>query len=278
MLNKIMDIIDRGLWPFTPDPVPAGVYEFGTPLKDTPALITSNSRHTLAQLRQILSPIGGRVLAIDTGGVDVHSALASGGWSIEKITVALETIEQGKSASSSIEPGSHKDVEPLDPVTVVLPYPIWEFLVSDNSKEIKSYRLLPGPANARDLPAFFSRGCQLVEEMKVLSFTLHDRLSLCLAQAGIFCLVVTLPLFVLGWQELVVGMAIAVISALLFAIFWPLLPGKHFLLKRAPLFLGLPVLSASIGWAMGISPLVLLYLGLATLVVTGWSTINIDLQ
>lgn len=74
------------------------------------------------------------------------------------------------------------------------------------------------------------------------------------------------------------GIIIAMLSAFLFAMFYPHLPGNNFKLKRVPLMFGLPALGVILGWVFGLSLLANLYLGLATFVGTGWMTVNIHPQ
>jgi len=221
---KLRSLLNRGLWPFTPDPAPTGLHTFGSPAPDSPILITGNSRHTLRRLERSLTPISARVLTIDVGGVDVHSALASGGFSLTKVSESLTSLARKPEESSA----SERKALPV----ALLPYPAWEALGGEKIGEVAGWRLDPGPADARDLPAYFARGCKLTDEMKVMRFPLGDRLRLALAHARLFVLIAAVPMLVFGWKVFAVGATLALLSAAFLAVLSPRLPGKHRPIKR----------------------------------------------
>lgn len=215
MMN-VKALLERGLWPFTPDPLAPGLYTLGSPAGTTPLLITGNSRHTHNFLKRFLAPLGVRVLAVDTGGVDVYSALAAGGWSLDRIGQGLEKLE-----SEMVEPQA------------LLPYPVWEVLGDGEIEGLAGWRIRPGPADARHLPAFLARGRELTDDLKTMRFPWEDRLRLALAHAGLFALIAAVPLLLFGLKVLAAGLGMAILSAGLLALTWPWLPGKRGWLKGA---------------------------------------------
>lgn len=226
----------QGLWPFTPDPAEPGQYIFGGADPRMPLWIAGNSRHDLKRLERVLSPLGMPVLAIDTDGLDLNLAQAAGLLTVEMISSALKT---------AAEEETYGEIRRQ----ILLAYPIWAALYGEASLTPTAYsRFLvpdPGPANAHDLPTFLARDRELTGAMKVRSVLLRDRLSLVFAHAGLFLLVTLLPMVLIGgWQALVLGTVMALVSALFTALLWPWLSMKRELLKAA--LLGL-IMSVAIG-------------------------------
>ncbi len=225
-----------GLWPFTPDPAPPGLHMFGSPPPNAPVLVTGNSRHTLRKLEHWLAPMGARVLAVDTGGNDIYSALAAGALTINKIATALESLPMGSAPTSPEQkppPGPDSSFLQEPPPTespiraALLPWAAWVAL-SPEPTSIPGWTLTPGPADACDLPSFLrGSGGDLPDSYKRRRFPLEDRLELSLAHTLAFCLIAAAPLVIFGWKVLLIGWVMAVGSVLLLAFLWPWLPGKQ---------------------------------------------------
>lgn len=257
MQNSNSKLRFPGLWPFAPDPAPAGLYTFGAPAPDSPLLITGNSRHTLNYLRRILTPLGARALAIDTGGVDVYSALAAADFTLEEIGAGLDSIRSN---------GEELETEPKQ---ALLPYPVWKTL--SEPQEIAGWQIAPGPAGACDLPAFFVRSCQLTDEMKTLRFPLEDRLRLGLAHAELFVLVAAIPLLFFGLKVMVTGAVLGLASVIMLAVLWPWLPGKHGSLKSLVLVGAISLAGlATTAYLTDFSSLNLLPLAVCMALAGGW--------
>lgn len=214
LITCLQSLLRRGLWPFTADPIPPGLYVFGTPAPDTPLLITVNSRHTVGRLRRVLTPLGVRLLVVDSGGVDVHSALAVDHLSWQEI-------------KSTLQHGTMKDetVAICAPQVAILPLPVWEKLAGqDEEKELGGWQIEPGPVDARALPEFLAHDRQLTEGMKRRQLPVSDRLHLTLAHSGLFMLLASGPLLLFARQV----WAIVIVLTLLIALLWAV-PAPHLL-------------------------------------------------
>jgi len=261
---KLTSLLNRGLWPFTPDPIPVGLHILGSPAPDLPVLITGNSRHGLKRVRRVLTPIGARVLVVDTGGLDLHSACAAGSLTLKRIEESI----RGLTSDAEQAPVA----EDVPQTQALLPYPVWKALGGEEIGEVAGWRIGPGPADVRDLPAYLARGHELTEGMKVLRFPLADRLQLALAHAGLFALVAAIPMLFFGPEVLAAGIALILLSTFLFAVLWPWLPGRHRWQRQISLLLGMGLLAASLGLSLNLQPVSVLGLTIGVLGIAGWAT------
>ena len=238
MMN-LKALFKSGLWPFSPDPLSPGLYGLGSPAGSIPLLITGNSRHTFNHLERILAPLGVRVLVVDVGGVDVYSAVAAGGWNLDKIEDALKSFDPETGEAAADEPSA------------LLPYPVWAALGGKEIEDLAGWRIRPGPADARHLPAYLALGHKLTNGIKVMPFPLVDRLRLALAHTGLFALIAAIPFLFFGLEVLVAGLAMSTLSAGLLALTWPWLPGESGWFKGACLGLVLAVSTYCVAMLMG---------------------------
>jgi hypothetical protein len=98
---------------------------------------------------------------------------------------------------------------------------VWVALRGEALPEISGWHIAPGPADARDLPAYFARGRQLTDVMKTHRFQLEDRLRLVMAHVGLFILLAGPPMALFGLEVLAVGMIMSFASGVLLAALRP---------------------------------------------------------
>jgi len=124
--------------PKKPRTVDPGLYEVGMPSRSSPVIVTSNYALTFYIVRKALevSGIGCWILAVDTGGLSVASAIGGGKFTAKQIVEAIQ---------------AHRDrIDPRE-VLVILPG-----LASHIKPEIEAvgFNVVVGPIKARDIPVF----------------------------------------------------------------------------------------------------------------------------
>ncbi|HUJ75959.1 MAG TPA: hypothetical protein VL359_13940, partial [bacterium] len=119
--------------------VPPGLYALGTPGMDSPAVVTASYRLTFDLLRRALAGASCWVLVLDTRGLDVASAAASGRFGTDELVTGLlsSRLERLVGHRRVVVPGAASD-------TV-------------EAREVQSrtgFEAVPGPARVADLTAF----------------------------------------------------------------------------------------------------------------------------
>jgi len=124
--------------PKKPRIVDPGLYEVGVPSRSSPVIVTSNYALTFYIVRKALevSGMGCWILAVDTGGLSVASAIGGGRFTAGQVVEAIQ---------------AHRDRIDLREVLVILPG-----LASHIKPEIEAvgFNVMVGPDKARDIPVF----------------------------------------------------------------------------------------------------------------------------
>lgn len=256
-LSLLRELPARGLWPYTTDPFEPNLIVLGEPRAVMPMILEGNSRHAAGRIIRALSGIDARVLAIDTGGVDLYTALASGILEQEELIAAVQAAQSQfvpeAPAPASPEIGSLSLLAVAVPqIEALLPYPIWQAL---DGEMLQAYAIHPGPANPEDLPACLACGGELSEEMKVVCQPLRERAHLVTAHAGLLALISAVPLAFLSLQAIGVGL-LMILGALAAVIFL----GPHISkrLHGLPLWLSAAVVALLMGVCFGLGAAVLI--------------------
>ena len=224
---------------YTVDP---GLYALGTPDRSSPVLVTANYKMTLDRLRQALPQRDFWVLVLDTKGVNVWCAAGKGTFGTEELVERIRVSELERVVD-------HREL--------ILPQLAGPGVAAHVVKKLSGFKVVYGPIQAEDLPAFLEGGKKATPEMRRKSFPAMERTVLIPIElvAALKVLVFLLPLFFLAgglagggtfWQKATThglfAVAALVLSVLLGAVLTPLLlpylPGRAFALKGFFLSIG----------------------------------------
>lgn len=143
--------------------VTPGLYAVGRPNKDSPILVSANYKLTFDILRKNLSGIDCWLLILDTKGVNVWCAAGKGTFGTEELVTRIEAVELANVVS-------HKNI--------ILPQLGAPGIDSNEVKRRTGFAVIFGPVRAEDIQAFILSGNKATEEMRLVKFTLKDRLTL----------------------------------------------------------------------------------------------------
>lgn len=248
MKDKIMNILVRfGINRYA-HRVNPGLYNLNNAGPDSPVLVSANYRLTYDLLRQNLKRISCYLLILDTKGINVWCAAGKGTFGTAEL---IHRISETRLA----EHVGHK--------RLILPQlgapGIEAHIVSRKTK----FKIIYGPVESRDIPAFLDSGMKKTDEMKYKRFPISERLVLTgveLVQSWkiilpILALLVIFTGFGFGWSKIsfthtVLPAILVILSGALFApALLPVLPFRAFAAKGAVTGL---VMSAL--WAVVVRP------------------------
>jgi hypothetical protein len=129
--------------------------------------LTGNSGHELKGWLE--AGCGVRLLALDTGGLELRLAAAQGRLPRSALLTA---------AQSTNLPIYHSTNLPI-----YLPSPAWDLLGGPRLKSPLGWILRPGPASPAGLRAFLDSGCRLSSELRAPKYTAGERLHIAAVQA-----------------------------------------------------------------------------------------------
>ncbi len=143
--------------------VPPGLYAVGSPDDTAPVLVTANYKLTFDALRRELTGVDAWILVLDTKGVNVWCAAGKGTFgTIEVVRRVL--------ATDLAQVVSHR--------VLVLPQLGAPGVAAHDVRAATGFRVVYGPVRAADVPAFLSAGMKASSEMRLVTFTLRERLVL----------------------------------------------------------------------------------------------------
>jgi hypothetical protein len=214
-----------------------GLYAIGTPGKNSPVLVTANYKLTVDTLRSHLSSASAWLLVLETLGINVWCAAGKGTFSTAELT--------GRIQSSRLEQVvSHKKI--------VLPQLGATGVSGPAIKRQTGFEVAWGPIRAEDITAFLDAGMRATEQMRMVTFSLWERIILIPVELSIvfkYLLWVCLAALILsgfgpGWfdfgQSMSRGAMILaaclsgiVAGCMLTPALLPWLPGREFAVKGA---------------------------------------------
>ncbi|MDO9108914.1 MAG: mercury methylation corrinoid protein HgcA, partial [Coriobacteriia bacterium] len=143
--------------------VQPGLYQIGSPSPDSPVLVTSNYKLTFDHVRSQMVGHDVWLLVVDTGGINVWCAAGKG--TFGSVGVARSIVESGLANVVG-----HR--------TVILPQLGATGVAAHEIKAFTGFRVVFGPVRASDIPAFLKAGMRVTPEMRTVTFTLAERLTL----------------------------------------------------------------------------------------------------
>ncbi len=143
--------------------VEPGLYAVGTPTKDSEAFVTANYKLTFDILRRSLAGIDAWILVLDTKSINVWCAAGKGTFGTDELVRRIVAAK-------------------LDAVVehrrLILPQ-LGAVGVSASAVQKRTgFRVLFGPVEARDIPAYLAAGRNKTKEMRIMRFSMLDRLVL----------------------------------------------------------------------------------------------------
>jgi len=142
--------------------VKPGIYQLGMPDKESPVLVTANYKLTFDQLRKELNGISAWILVLDTKGVNVWCAAGKGTFSDSEIIERINSTDLKQLVSHRL---------------LILPQLSAPGVKSSEVTRKTGFKIIYGPVYAGDIPEYLSSGRIKTEKMKIVRFTLADRLK-----------------------------------------------------------------------------------------------------
>lgn len=177
---------------FFPWPTQPGLQAVGQPGADSPVFLTGNFALTAARLKRALRGLDGWLLVANSWGINVWCAAAGGHLTTHDAISALKT-------SGIAGRVAHR--------RVILPQLAVTGIEADQVRERAGWRVIWGPVDTRDLPAFL-RG-EENPKMRQVRFAPQQRLEMAVMWAAPLSLLasITLLFWPDGFLPLVAGIA-----------------------------------------------------------------------
>lgn len=218
-----------GRMQYTVDP---GLYALGEPNDQSPVLVTANYKMSFDRLREALSKRHVWILVLDTKGINVWCAAGKRTFGTDELVRRVEFSQLNRVVS-------HREL--------ILPQLGGPGVAAHKVKKRTGFKVLYGPIQATDLPAFLDAGMQATPKMRRKTFTMLERVVLIpveLVSALKWSLLILPAFFLLGglgassgfWNGVLTDGLFAVLNllgallagAVLTPILLPWLPGRAF--------------------------------------------------
>ncbi len=215
--------------------VEPGLYAAGSPVPESPVLVSANYKMSFDLLRSRLSGRDAWILVLDTAGVNVWCAAGKGTFGTEELLRRMNVTGLDKIVTH------RKLIVPQLGATGVSAHKV---------KSGSGFRVVYGPVRVADLPAFLDAGMKATPGMREIRFPLRDRFVLTpveLIASGRYALPAAAALALLSGlgqrgysfsRSLSEGLAAAaillgawVVGAVVTPLLLPWLPGRAFSVK-----------------------------------------------
>jgi hypothetical protein len=215
--------------------VEPGLYALGNPDQNAPVLVTANYKMSFDKLREALPGRDAWILVLDTKGINVWCSAGKGTFGTEELVRRIELSALGSVVS-------HRQL--------ILPQLAGPGVAAHQVKKLSGFKVIYGPIEATDLPAFLDAGLKATPEMRQKTFTTWERAVLIpveLVSAFKWTLVIAPFFFLIGglggplefWSNalnyglfaVIALMCALVAGAVLTPLLLPLLPGRAFSVK-----------------------------------------------
>ncbi|MCL1913047.1 MAG: mercury methylation corrinoid protein HgcA [Eubacteriaceae bacterium] len=204
-----------------------GLYAVGKPDSESPVLVSANYKLTFDALRKNLGGLDCWIMILDTGGINVWCAAGKGAFGTDELVNRIEKSDISKYVS-------HKQL--------VLPQLGAAGVSAYEVARSSGFNVVYGPVRAKDIKEFIREGYKATEEMRMVNFTLWDRMVL-VPMELVPALKKSLPFFIgmalsstflekpFGKADYA-GLAMAIASgSIITPVLLPAIPGKAFSLK-----------------------------------------------
>ena len=143
--------------------VEPGLYAVGNPDDNSPVLVSANYKMTFDILRANLSGLDCWLLILDTKGINVWCAAGKGTFGTDELASRIEAVGLSETVA-------HRNL--------ILPQLGAPGVSAHEVKKRTGFSVTYGPIRAEDIQAFISSGCKATKDMRLVKFTLRDRLVL----------------------------------------------------------------------------------------------------
>ncbi|MCL1975178.1 MAG: mercury methylation corrinoid protein HgcA [Firmicutes bacterium] len=236
--------------------VEPGLYSIGQPDNASPVLVSANYKLTFDTLRKNLCALDCWLLILDTKGVNVWCAAGKGTFGTEELLYRIEKSELAEIVT-------HR--------RLILPQLGASGVNSNEILRRCGFSVIFGPVRADDIQKFIACGYTADQEMRIVKFTMRDRLVLTpleLVTAAKISLMVFGVLFLInlfaarpfGMRDFLAYTAAVLIGTVITPVLLPFIPGKAFAFKGWLVgILGTALIIWAYGWFS--TPFLLLGLG-----------------
>ena len=209
-----------------------GLYALGEPNDQSPVLVTANYKMSFDRLREALSKRHAWILVLDTKGINVWCAAGKRTFGTDELVRCIEFSQLNRVVS-------HREL--------ILPQLGGPGVAAHKVKKRTGFKVLYGPIQATDLPAFLDAGMEATPKMRRKTFTMLERVVLIpveLVSTLKWSLLILPAFFLLGglgassgfWNGVLTDGLFAVLNllgallagAVLTPILLPWLPGRAF--------------------------------------------------
>jgi len=213
--------------------VAPGLYRVGTPDPLSPVLVTANYKLSFDALRSELQGVDTWILVLDTKGVNVWCAAGKGTFG------TVELVRQVETAGLS-EVVSHRKL--------VVPQLGAPGVAAHEVRRICGFKVVYGPAHARDIKAFLEATMHATNDMRRVTFGLGERVEVIGVELAAvlkwIVLIVAVMVLLAGGESIVDRVRTVMLTAspilvgvlagvVLVPILLPWIPGRAFSLKGA---------------------------------------------
>jgi len=143
--------------------IPTGLYAVGKPGDKSPVLVSANYKLTFDELRKNLDGLNAWLLILDTNGVNVWCAAGKGTFGTEELVKRIEL-------AALHDVVSHREL--------ILPQLGAAGIAAHEVKKRTGFSVIYGSVRASDIQAFISEGNKATKRMRLVEFSLRDRLVL----------------------------------------------------------------------------------------------------
>jgi len=225
--------------------VEPGLYAIGKPDNHAPVLISANYKLTFDTLRKNLSGLDCWLLLLDTKGVNVWCAAGKGTFGTDELVNRIGIVRLSEIVN-------HRKL--------ILPQ-LGASGISAHEVALRTeFSVTFGPIRAVDIKSFISAGYKTTKEMRIIKFTLLDRLVLTPMEL-MSAMKNTLPVFgmlflinmfatrTFGTQDILAYLAAILIGSVITPALLPFIPGKAFAFKGWLLgIIGIACIAWGYGW------------------------------
>lgn len=145
---------------YTVDP---GLYALGEPDERSPVLVTANYKMSFDRLREALSNRHAWILVLDTNGINVWCAAGKGTFGTDELVRRIEFSQLNRVVSHRM---------------LILPQLAGPGVAAHKVKKQTGFKVLYGPVQAADLPAFWDAGMKATPKMRRKTFKMIERVAL----------------------------------------------------------------------------------------------------
>jgi hypothetical protein len=143
--------------------IPPGLYAVGSPDTDSDVFVSANYKLSFDKLRQSLEAMNGWILVLDTKSINVWCAAGKGAFGTEELIERISITQLEKVVQ-------HR--------RLIVPQLGAVGINATSVQKRTRFKVLFGPVEARDIPAFINAGYRASRDMRTITFSMVDRMIL----------------------------------------------------------------------------------------------------